>query len=111
MPRARAVRMTRRAISPRLATSRVRIGITSSSQAEGREPGRAGHGRGMDCRQGETEHGPRVSRVDQAVVPQAGRGADRTRLPVHYAFDTLLASSGGALDFIPALPEGPAPPS
>src|SRR3954466_11012674 len=105
MPRARAVRMTRRAISPRLATSRVRIGITSSSQPEGREPRRAGHGRGMDGGQGQTEHGPRGTRVDQAVVPQAGGGVHSAGLPFDQVLDLLADPGVGSLVVVPTGPE------
>src|SRR5688572_21582733 len=72
-PRARAVRMTRQAISPRFAISTV-----SKLTSHPRDPERVGREAaplGFEASaQAEREHPAAVARIDQAVVPQA-RGA------------------------------------
>src|ERR1700712_2426046 len=75
MPIARSVRITRTAISPRLATSTVEnpaevIGRSHPEDAEGRVGQRGVGGDG----QGQAEHGAGVGRVDHAVVPEPRGG-------------------------------------
>src|SRR5205085_6108740 len=67
MPSRRRVRITRQAISPRLATSTVsNTGASHPEDAEGRVAQRCVGRRG----QSQAQHGPGVFRVDHPVVPQ-----------------------------------------
>src|SRR4051812_37171831 len=85
MPRPRRVRITRQAISPRLATrtvpksgtdagcARVEGIITAASHPEKAEGGLRQWGAGDDV-QGQSQDGAGVSGVNDAVVPEAGSG-------------------------------------
>src|SRR5450759_1969096 len=80
MPMERAVRMILRAISPRLATSRVWTGVIvgegrligASSHPEDAVAARPGDRLVVDDRQAHAEHRAGVPRVDDAVVVEAG---------------------------------------
>src|SRR5262245_38902985 len=72
MPIARSVRMTRTAISPRLAIKTVSKFVMSSHPEHA-----VGNGldRGLaDDRKGQSQNGSGVGRVDDPVVPEPGRG-------------------------------------
>src|SRR3954465_1135600 len=88
MPIVRSVRITRTAISPRLATSTV-SNIRSSPGTFGAESPQShsedavtqlAERRVRARREGETEHGAGLRRVDDAVVPEAGGGVVRVAL-------------------------------
>src|SRR5688500_6665805 len=79
MPRARAERMIRSAISPRLATSRVLLVMSHPEDAVGGIGERAGL---CGDREPHAEHPAGVSGVDDAVVPQPGGGVVRRPLPL-----------------------------
>src|SRR5437763_9360541 len=73
-----AVRMTRQAISPRLAISSVRKRRYSFERSIASHPEQAEFcwldRRVRRCRQAETEHQSRIGGIDHAVVPQTGSG-------------------------------------
>src|SRR6516165_9433254 len=71
MPRRRAVRTTRRAISPRLATRREPIIVSHPEYAEAR---RFGNGRVQAGRDRQAQYVAGLDRVDDPVVPQPGAG-------------------------------------
>src|SRR3954451_24154234 len=103
MPIARSVRITRTAISPRLATSTVSNTISALLGAFARKsswvPSSRSHPEDAVAelaqrrvgarRQGETEHGSGLRGVDHTVVPQAGGGVVRVALLL-----VLLADRG-----------------
>src|SRR3954466_4449941 len=87
MPIARRVRITRTAISPRLATrtvSNIRSSHPEDAVAElaQRRVGARG--------EGETEHGAGLRGVDHAVVPEAGGGVVRVALVLVLVADRRL---------------------
>ena len=70
MPIARAVRITRSAISPRFATSSTSRSIARRISAGTLPTRRAVHRRRVRRRQRDRDHRARVARIDDAVVPQ-----------------------------------------
>src|ERR1700712_2722835 len=88
---ARAVRMTRAAISPRLATSRRVMGMLSRSHSEDAETTASGDGPGMGGGQGHAEHRAGVTGIYDPVVVQLGRDEEGVGLPFDLGFDGLSA--------------------
>src|SRR5256885_10068163 len=89
MPSSRHVRNTRRATSPRLATSRVRIGSVTSpkgSHPEDAEAPPAFDRVGVDGGEADPQHVARVAGVDDAVVVEAGGEGEGQG----FGFDLLL---------------------
>src|SRR5207247_1301917 len=109
IPIARQVRMTRAAISPRLA---IRIFAIRRMALHPEDAERVGAPDDLVERGAErdAEGGPRVARVDDAVVPDAGRRVERVRLLLDLLLDRsphglvlrLVVGLAGALG-------GPAP--
>src|SRR6201987_4290818 len=97
MPSARSVRMTRTAISPRLATRTLRNTNESSHPEDAVADG--GERRVARRRQGQPEDPPLVRRVDHPVVPQPRGGVVRVAL-------RLVLVPGGLLErlFLRGLP-------
>src|SRR5690606_19491310 len=89
MPSRCAVRMTRAAISPRLATSSLSI---IRSHPEDAEATAAGDGLGVDGRERHAQHGAGVARVDDPVVVEPCGDGERVRLLLDLRLD-----GGGAL--------------
>src|SRR5580692_10818076 len=80
-----AVRMMRRAISPRLATKRQLIVI--SSHPERAEVGAAAHFSVVRAGQGDADYGAGIPGVDDAVVPHPARREQRRGLLFQLVFD------------------------
>src|SRR5690349_2242050 len=107
MPSDRSVRMTRRAISPRFATSTVskrgeadagvsNIGFVSMEVIRSHpEQAEAGVGQGRACHdvEGEAEPIPCVGGIDDAVVPQPCGGVVGLALGLVLVADGLLESA------------------
>src|SRR3954447_10075547 len=89
MPRRRSVRVTRTAISPRLAIRTVENTAVARLHPEDAVADRLQRRVGAD-RQGEADHRPGVHRVDDAVVPEPSRGVVGVTLPL-----VLLADRRG----------------
>src|SRR6478752_5561307 len=96
MPRARRVRITRQAISPRLATRTVPnsgpLGVErviAGSHPEQAEGGLRQRGAGNDVER-QSQDGAGVRGVNHAVVPQAGGGIVRTALVLVLGLDGRL---------------------
>src|SRR4051812_35226758 len=98
MPIARSVRITRTAISPRLATSTVSnirsppgtFGAESPESHPEDAVAQLAERRVGARREGETEHGAGLRRVDDAVVPETGGGVVRVALVLVLLADRRL---------------------
>src|SRR6478735_1660790 len=97
MPRARRVRITRQAISPRLATRTVSksgfVGVegvvTAGSHPEQAEGGLRQRGAGDDVER-QSQDGAGVRGIDHAVIPEAGGGVIGTALVLVLGLDRGL---------------------
>src|SRR3981081_3778418 len=97
MSSARAERITREAISRRLAISSflMRV-IPAGLHPEDAEAAASLDGLRMSSRQADGQHGAGVARVDHAVVVEACRGEERMRLPLDLRLDVPAAFLVGA---------------
>src|SRR3989442_3654960 len=91
MPSACADLIPRAAISPRLAMRSLVMalftGMAPASHPEDAEAAAASHGAAVHGRQGQTEDGPGVARVDDAVVVQPGGDEEGVRLGLDLGLD------------------------
>src|SRR3984957_9051457 len=85
----RAVRKIREAISPRLATSSFLITGPSPSHPEDAEAAASLDWPRVDGRQSDPQHGAGVTRVDDAVVVQAGADEEGVRFALDLRLDLL----------------------
>jgi len=85
----RAVRKIREAISPRLATSSFLITGTSPTHPEDAEAAASLDWPRVNGRQSDPQHGAGVTRVDDAVVVQAGADEEGVRLALDLRLDLL----------------------